>query len=539
MPGSDGFSFLTTRLRATLAAHGYSKKTGIPVGEVLERREDLALKRRTLLKAGVTVTAAGAVSVAARPAFGATAPAKPTNPSVIVVGAGLAGLRAAHWLYKVKGITSTVYEANTRAGGRCYTLRGFFDDGITVEHGGALINTDHTAVRNLAASLHLDTYLVNGGNQPPGGDTYWIDGARYPYDQANADWGTVYSAMTAALRAAPFCQTWDSQIPSGVALDNMTVNQWLDANVPGGLSSRFAKLMQSNAVVEYGLDPDQQSALNLIYLLGWNSQNSLSPINGSDEKYSIAGGNDQLISAMIADLPAGTIQYGQQLVAVTANANASVTCSFQSGHKVTDVTADRVILALPFTTLRDCDLSRSGFSAVKLQTIAQQGLGANAKIHVQFNSRPWVAQGAGGVAYTNVAGFQCAWDDTVNQATTKGVLCEFTGGSQVINGWNGAAFGSAPANQVSAFLSQLEPIFPGATAAYSGKAYRDLWLMNPWTKGAYTCQKPGQYTTIFGNGAVPEGNVHFAGEHTSVNFFGYLNGAVESGERAAKEIAGP
>ena len=345
--------------------------------------------------------------------------------------------------------------------------------------------------------------------------------------------------MTAALKAAPFCQTWDNHIPSGVALDNMTVNQWLDANVPGGLTSRFAKLMQSNAVVEYGLDPDQQSALNLIYLLGWNAQNSLSPINGADEKYSISGGNDQLISAMIADMPAGTVQYGQQLVAVTANAAGSVTCSFQSGHKVTDVTADRVILALPFTTLRDCDLSNAGFSAVKLQTIAQQSLGANAKIHVQFGSRPWVANGAGGVAYSNVTGFQCAWDDTVNQATTKGVLCEFTGGNQVINGWTGSAFGPAPANQVNAFLSQIEAFFPGATAAYSGKAYRDLWLANPWTKGAYTCQKPGQYTTIFGNGAVPEGNVHFAGEHTSVNFFGYLNGAVESGERAAKEIAGP
>ena len=120
------------------------------------------------------------------------------------------------------------------------------------------------------------------------------------------------------------------------------------------------------------------------------------------------------------------------------------------------------------------------------------------------------------------------------------MLCEFTGGSQVINGWTGAAFGPAPASQVTAFLNQIEPIFPGVTAAYSGvqrrtAAYRDLWRLNPWTKGADTCQKPGQYTTIFGNGAASEGNVHFAGEHTSVDFFGYLNGAVESGERSAKE----
>jgi monoamine oxidase len=55
---------------------------------------------------------------------------------------------------------------------------------------------------------------------------------------------------------------------------------------------------------------------------------------------------------------------------------------------------------------------------------------------------------------------------------------------------------------------------------------------------AHTCQQPGQYTTLFGAGAVAEGNVHFAGEHTSLEDFGYLNGAVETGERAARAIAG-
>ena len=49
--------------------------------------------------------------------------------------------------------------------------------------------------------------------------------------------------------------------------------------------------------------------------------------------------------------------------------------------------------------------------------------------------------------------------------------------------------------------------------------------------------RPGQYTTLFGAGSTPEGNVHFAGEHTSVEYFGFLNGAVVSGERAAKAVA--
>ena len=288
--GSRGRTPLTSRLRAILAAHAESERTGIPVDEVIEMRA-AALTRRQMLGGAAAVGAAAVVSAAgfARPAAAATA------PSVTIVGAGLAGIRAAHWLYKVKGIRAKVYEGNTRVGGRCYTLRGFFDDGVTVEHGGSFINTEHNATRNLVNNLGLSLYQINGGNQPPGGDKYWIDGANYPYDDANADWGAVYQTFKSAQQSAPYPQMYNYYTAAGLALDNQTVNQWLDANIPGGLSSRFAKLMQSNTA-EYGMDPDRQSALNLIYLLGWNSQNSLNPINGGDEKYSVVGGNDQLRS---------------------------------------------------------------------------------------------------------------------------------------------------------------------------------------------------------------------------------------------------
>ena len=248
------------------------------------------------------------------------------------------------------------------------------------------------------------------------------------------------------------------------------------------------------------------------------------------------GGNDQVVSRMLAELPSGAVRYGHRLVAVKRNADGTVRLSFQVGATTVDQTADRVILALPFTTLRDCDLTQSGFSPLKRRTIDELGLGANAKVHVQLSRRPWVEQGYGGATYTNRQGFQCGWDDTADHPLPTGVFNFFPSGDQV-KAWSGAAFGPAPAAQVAGLLGQLEPIFPGVTAAYSGKAYRDFWWANPWSKGAYTCQRPGQYTELFGAGSVPEGNVHFAGEHTSVEYFGFLNGAVESGERAAKAVA--
>lgn len=527
---------LTTQVRRTLAAHEASARTGIPVDEVLGAARDASARvevtRRDAVRTAGLLAAGGVVAAsAARPAA-----ARAAAPEVVVVGAGLAGLRAAHWLWKVKGIASTVYEGSTRLGGRCWTLREHFP-GYVVEHGGALINTDHNAVRNLARSLGLTLDTVNGGSYEGWVDKYWIDGASYSYDAANADWGQVWLAVKNALKAAPYPQTYDSWTPAGRALDDMTVDQWLAANVPGGLSSRFAKLMRSNAVAEYGLDPGQQSALNFVYLLGWNGQNSLSPINGADEKYSVRGGNDQLVTRMVAELPAGTVHPGHRLTAVRALADGRVRLSFATGGATVEATAHRVVLAVPFTTLRDVDLSQAGLRPVTRQAVDELGLGANAKLHLGMRRRPWVEQGYGGAVYTDVSGFQCGWDDTADQPLPGGVLNLFPGGSQVSSGWSGPAFGVPTATQVSSYLAQVEPIFPGTTAAYTGVAYRDFWHANPWSRGAYTAQRPGQYTRVFGAGSTPEGSIHFAGEHTSTAYYGFLNGAVESGERAAKAIA--
>jgi monoamine oxidase len=547
-----GTTPLTARIGRIIRAHGEADRRGIPVDDVLGEaaaaraeaadpgsttRSGVRPSRRDALRvAGIAGAGAALALAGPAPAF-AGGQAKPgPAPSVGIVGAGLAGVRAAHWLWKTKGIASTLFEGSARAGGRCYSLRGYFDEGIVVEHGGALINTDHNAIRNLASSLGLSLDVVAGGSYQGWVDKYWIDGADYPYDDANDDWGQVYQAMKADLAAAPYCQTYDAHTAGGVALDSMTVDDWLAAKVPGGLSSRFAKLMQSNVMAEYGLESHRQSALNLVYLLGWNAQNSLAPINGADEKYLVRGGNDQIVTRMLDELPQGTTRFGYELVAVKRNADGTVRLSFRVGNQTVDRTFDRVILALPFTTLRECDLSQSGFSPLTLRAISELELGANAKVHVQLSHRPWVEQGYGGAAYTNPSGFQCGWDDTAAHPLPTGVFNFFPSGDQV-KAWSGTAFGAAPAGQVSGLLGQLEPIFPGVTAAYSGKAYRDFWWGNRWSHGAYTCPKPGQYTQLFGVGSTPEGNVHFAGEHTSVAYYGFLNGAVESGERAAKAVA--
>ena len=137
--------------------------------------------------------------------------------------------------------------------------------------------------------------------------------------------------------------------------------------------------MMANTVTENGGDPADQSALDLIELLTGNPRSSLQPLPGDDERFHIVGGNDQLVSGMIAQLPAGALQLGRALVAVRERSDRSLTLSFESGRRTQDVTVDWLVLAPPFSTLRDVELSRSGLSDEKRRVIRTMGMGSNAR----------------------------------------------------------------------------------------------------------------------------------------------------------------
>ena len=128
-------------------------------------------------------------------------------------------------------------------------------------------------------------------------------------------------------------------------------------------------------------------------------------------------------------------------------------------------------------------------------------------------------------------GYQNTWEVTRAQGGNKGILVDYTGGKI------GASFGSGtPESRAKQFLGQVEPVLPGATKAWNGRATVDFWPGYRWTKGSYSYWKVGQYTAFAGMERARQGNCHFAGEHTSIDFQGYLNGAVESGQRVASEI---
>ncbi|HEV3045801.1 MAG TPA: FAD-dependent oxidoreductase, partial [Solirubrobacteraceae bacterium] len=430
------------------------------------------------------VGALAAIGAAPGPELPATgARPDPAQPSIAIVGAGLAGLRCAHMLWTRTGarpLASTVYEANPeRAGGRCWTLRGFFDAGLITEHGGQLIDSTHYAVRALARRLGLREEVVGGGDLPSGEEAFWIDGAHYSQREADADWEAVgFRAFHQALL--------ETRTPAGLArLDSLSVPEWLEGTAIGA-SSRLGKLLLANAVTENGGDPSDMSALGaLIEITDKSGQQELALLPGDNEKFHVAGGNDQLVAGMLAELPPEAVQHDRRLVALRASSDGTSTLSFDTPAGTLDVRADVVVLALPFSTLRQADLSKSGLSAAKLEVVEQLGMGTNAKLHVELSHKTWPALGFAGAAYGEWDRFCCGWDDSVplGPEASPALFVGFPGAEVGAAGLTGAAHGEAPAADVDWLLGEIEPVYPGTSAAYTGRAYEDHWALDPYVMG--------------------------------------------------------
>ncbi len=450
-------------------------------------------------------------------------------PNIAIVGAGLAGLTCAYRLRRA-GVTATVYEGSTRIGGRCWTGRGDFSDGQIYEHGGELIDSGHLELKHLVQELgfDLDDLFQAEAN---GTDVLgYFDDEPYTAEQMSDDLKVIWQQIHKDTSAAGYPTLYNSSTPRGRELDQMSIRDWINAYVPGGIGSKLGQLLDVAYNIEYGAETSQLSSLNFLYLIGYIGPGQFRLFGKSNEKLHVRGGNDQVVSALAAALP-GQIQTGSELVAIKRNPSGTFALTFKQGPKTVSVTADHVVLALPFSILRSSvDWSKAGFSALKATAIREQGMGTNSKLHVQFASRFWDDLGSNGDTFSD-RGYQTTWDVTRAQSGASGILVDYTGGTI------GASFGSGtPQSRAQQFLAQLEPVLPGAIAGWNGRAVVDFWLGNKWTKGSYSYWKVGQYTKFAGVEGERSGNCHFAGEHTSIDFIGYLNGAVETGERAAGEI---
>jgi monoamine oxidase len=225
-------------------------------------------------------------------------------------------------------------------------------------------------------------------------------------------------------------------------------------------------------------------------------------------------------------------------VAIREQADRAVRLVFDVSGRSVEVTADLVVLALPFSTLRDVELRHSRLSSRKRHVIRTMGMGTNAKIHLELSHKTWPVLGYSGATYGEWQRLACGWDDVVQLGpdASPALYLAFPGGRVGRTGITGKAHGAAPVRDVRWALSELENVFPGSSAAYTGRAYEDHWALDPWVHGAYSYYRVGQGNTYGQLAGAAEGRFLFAGEHTSINNIGFLDGAVETGERAARQV---
>ena len=325
----------------------------LSMDEAIELRAAQISRRHLLKGAGVL----GAAAAVAGPPLAALARPRRhgvNDPRVVVVGAGLAGVCCAYKLQQ-NGIRADLYEARDRVGGRCWTARTF-DGGQVAEHGGEFVDTRHVQLRRLIAALglHLDDLWPAYEEEGDVDGLLVLDGALRDRHDVRKHFDVVIRRLVRdAKKVGPY--RWGQAGPAAKSFDQMTMREWMDANVPGGSTSLLGRSIDVGLTGFWGIDPEDTSAITLL-------DTYITPYPGgpADERYHVRGGNDQ-VPNMLADLlPADALHLETPLESIVERSDGTFELVF--GGVAAPVIADHVVLCLPFTTLRDVDLEGAGLS---------------------------------------------------------------------------------------------------------------------------------------------------------------------------------
>ncbi|MDQ3624403.1 MAG: FAD-dependent oxidoreductase [Verrucomicrobiota bacterium] len=502
-----------------------------------EAREARLVSRRDFVRllsaAGLATAASGFVPRPLRAKEPPDSAGKPSGAPIAIVGAGISGLTAAYRLQKA-GVACEIFEASERTGGRILTKYDFNKDGMFCELGGELVDSDHEDLMKLAEELGVEIQALKEGDK--GVDLYFFGGKHFTDEQLipvfqpfakklAADQGEIYDEKEELIaeKAAKF--------------DKMSIAEYL-AEAGRGVDKWLVDMLRIAYVIEYGRDADEQSALNLITYLEPDTTEGFQLFGSSDESKRIKGGSSVLPNALVKALEGKVkINHGFRLVKIVGGAaGLGLTFSTDAGSKT--LKFGRVVCTLPFTMLRTVEgVQELPISKEKKQSIAKLGYGYNAKVMLGFTERWWRNPAAGLPALSNGSiitdlPLQCTWETSRAQNGDSGILTNYLGGSA------GKQFTTARFDKIK---EELNRVFPGIQDKFDGKRVMMNWPEYKLTKGSYTCPLVGQYTTLLESAGEAEldGRLLFAGEHTSTDYSGFMNGGIESGNRVAQEILEP
>ncbi|MGX1777193.1 flavin monoamine oxidase family protein [Nocardia brasiliensis] len=455
---------------------------------------------------------------------------KPTG-SVIIVGAGLSGLAAANELAR-NGTHVTVLEASDRPGGRTRTLRDPFDDGLRTE-AGAMTVTEHCHyTMHYLRALGLKTepsdlvdtdfsYYRHGTRiRPDNLDDHAEILGLHPHERNRtvADLIAEYVTKPNADICPEIAELGWTPAPQLQELDRISVRRVLEDR---GASAAAIDLMEPMFLEMRGGELESASAM------AWARYESgpRSFTTADARWYKVEGGTDRLAHAL-ADQIKDRIHYRKPVVRISQT-DHEAQVSFVDHNRLQTLCADRVIVTVPFTSLRRINLSMARLSAAKHSAMRRLRYSSVLRIFLQMRAQFWPEKR---LMLSTDTPLGTVRDGTPGLPGPRKILeCWLTG-------WPAqAAANMSEGERVNFALHELESILPGARDHFElGTSV--AWDNEPYIGGAYVLPEL-EHGELMAHTRTPEGRIHFAGEHTAFEpNGGSMNYALESSIRVLLEL---
>lgn len=449
-------------------------------------------------------------------------PVKPDGPgNVIVVGAGLAGLTAALNLHEA-GWTVTVLEGRGRVGGRVNTVTKSFSDGLYAEGGGEFIDAERVHTEMHAYIKRFDLEIEDVGYDEFD-SAYYINEQLFPYEEAEEILGEDVIAdidrfweETESLAEQIDDMEDPTTSPNAAELDSRTAADWLD---------ELELHPTARLIVDHGLrgEYDEPSRLSLLFLA---QQLALYADVEDDEfeAHRIKGGNNLLPEAMTSALD-GAVELNSRVTAVTVD-DTGVTVTHQRGESK----ADYVIITAAFPTIRDIAFDPPLPDALQ-KAVNELNYGSHTKTLLQYERRFWLDEELSGDTESELP-VGWTWECTDQQEGDLGIMSTYTSGT-----FADEYLALGKEELIEEMVNQIETMYPGSKDIFQvGRAV--VWPNTPFNGGAYSAYAPGQVMGFWNLIRQPHGRIYFAGEHTDTLFVGFMEGAIRSGQRVARELIG-
>ena len=454
---------------------------------------------------------------------------------VIIIGAGMAGLVSASLLSSA-GHKVTILEANNRVGGRVFTLSQPFTPGNYLDMGAMRIPDNHLLAHAYIKKFHLPiNEFLNSSKQ----DLMYVNDrlttrADYERDPSILDfpldgWEKGKTASELFLASvSPFLKKYQESTPEEqeklkAQYSKYSMGEYLRNN-PLGPSMSDTAVRMINVLLGIEGFPE----FSFVDIL----TDIIYPIFGKDTTfYEITGGNDQLPRAFLSEVGSMIHYYQKVKKIVQRRDGVLVETSNPMTNEQCYYKGDFVITTVPFTVFQFIEvLPHESISFHKWKAIGELTNVPAVKVGIEFKSRFWEQYPYQNLLSDQPLRFMYLPRKSPYPHLPAVMLASYSWGQ------NALLFNSLDKNQI------IDEVLKTLAKIYGLQVYQEYltgvvynWSQNPYSGGCFTLFTPGQSRDLERYLSQPEGKIHFAGEHTS-SFHGWIEGAIESGIRAAIEV---